>query len=102
MIRAAHLSPSNETLPGRVAGGRLTWAGPLGMVVVRSVLALAAQGLVTLILAWMRNPDPGRAGTAWWQVTGTLVDLGCLALLFGLTRREGIRLVDLIGLDKRH
>jgi hypothetical protein len=72
------------------------------MVVVRSVLALAAQGLVTLILAWMRNPDPGRAGTAWWQVTGTLVDLGCLALLFGLTRREGIRLVDLIGLDKRH
>ena len=31
---------------------------------------------------------------------GTLIDLGCLALLFWLTSREGIRLRDLFGFTK--
>jgi hypothetical protein len=30
-------------------------------------------------------------------VYGTLIDAGCLALLWRLTRREGIRLFDLVG-----
>jgi membrane protease YdiL (CAAX protease family) len=33
-------------------------------------------------------------------VYGTLIDAGCLALLWRLTRREGIRLFDLIGFDR--
>jgi hypothetical protein len=70
------------------------------MVAARTILAVLAQAAVTLIFAWLRNPDPLRAGTAWWQVTGTLVDIGCLGLLFGLTRREGIHLLDLIGLNR--
>jgi hypothetical protein len=81
----------------RVVDRRITWAGPLTMVAARSVFALLAQGLMTLVFVWLRDPDPFRAGTTWWQVTGTLVDLGCLALLFRLTRREGIRIRDLIG-----
>jgi len=84
----------------RVLDRRVTWSGPLAMVAARSVFALLAQGLVTLVFAWLQNPDPVKAGTAWWQVTGTLVDLGCLALLFWLTRREGIRIRDLIGLQR--
>ena len=31
---------------------------------------------------------------------GTLIDAGCLALLWRLTRREGVRLSDLIGFEK--
>lgn len=31
---------------------------------------------------------------------GTLIDAGCLALLWQLTRREGIRLFDLVGFDR--
>jgi len=64
-------------------------------------LAILAQALVTLIFIIQQNPDPLRAGTAWWPVTGTLVDIGCLGLLFWLTRREGISLIDLIGLNRR-
>jgi membrane protease YdiL (CAAX protease family) len=33
-------------------------------------------------------------------VYGTLIDAGCLALLWQLTRREGIRLFDLIGFER--
>jgi len=81
----------------RTSSGLITWAGPLGMLVARSILCMIAQALVILIF-WVRgSPDPLRASTVWWQVTGTLVDLGCLALLLHLTRKEGIRLFDLIG-----
>ncbi len=31
---------------------------------------------------------------------GTLIDAGCLALLWRLTRREGIRLFDLVGFER--
>jgi hypothetical protein len=71
------------------------------MLAARSAFAILAQALVILIFLGLRNPDPLKASTAWWSVTGTLVDLGCLALLYRLTRREGIRLWDLIALDKR-
>ena len=42
-------------------------------------------------------------GRVTWKgpVTGTLVDIGCLALLIKFTRQEGIRLWDLIGLNKK-
>jgi len=83
-----------------LAQGRLTWAGPLGIMAARSLFAMLAQALVTLVFVIQQNPDPLRAGTAWWSVTGTLVDLGCLGLLFWLTRREGISLFSLIGLNK--
>ena len=33
-------------------------------------------------------------------VYGTLIDAGCLALLWRLTRREGIRLPDLVGFER--
>jgi len=75
--------------------------GPLTLLVARTGFCILAQALVTLIFVWLRNPDPLRAGTAWWQVTGTLVDMGCLALLIHFTRREGIRLWDLVGFEKK-
>jgi membrane protease YdiL (CAAX protease family) len=33
-------------------------------------------------------------------VYGTLIDAGCLALLWRLTRSEGIRLIDLVGFER--
>jgi hypothetical protein len=86
---------------GTAAQSWLAWAGPLGMVLARSILALLAQGLVTLIFLWQRDPAAAQSATAWWQVTGTLVDVGCLALLVWLMRREGLRLRDLVGLDRK-
>lgn len=100
MVETAVFENSNEKICKVLAQRRLTWAGPLGMIAARTLLIVLAQVLVALIFLRLRNPDPLRASTAWWQVTGTLVDLGCLALLYQLTRREGLRLWDIIGLDR--
>jgi len=59
-----------------------------------------AQGFVALMFVLQRHPSPGSAAAAWWTVYGTLVDIGCLVLLFRLTRREGIRLADLVGFSR--
>jgi len=88
---------SKSALALRASQGRLTWPGPLLLVVGRSVLIIAAQA-VTACLLWLRSRSwSWNAAAKWWTVYGTLVDLGCLALMVAFTRKEGIRLRDLIG-----
>ncbi len=81
----------------RMAAGRVPWIGPLLLVSARTVLLLASQGLMALILLGLHRPAPWRAAGDWWTVYGTLVDIGCLIGLWYFTRKEGIRLRDLIG-----
>jgi hypothetical protein len=88
---------SRADLEQRARAGQLAWSGPLVMVLARTVLAFAAQGLVAALYAARANPQPWLAAAPWFTVTGTLVDLGCLALLAGLTRREGLGLGHLLG-----
>ena len=91
--------PSN-TLPeirAQIASGRISWTGPLLMVSARSVLLVASQALAALVLLAAHRPAPWRAAGDWWVVYGTLVDLGCLIGLRYFTRKEGIRVRDLIG-----
>lgn len=83
-----------EAITQRVRLGKLSWAGPLIMLLARSVLALVSQGLVA-ILFFRGEADAWSHAGAWWRVYGTAVDLGCIALLVWLARREGIRLFDL-------
>lgn len=71
--------------------------GPLLMVTGRSALMFVAQALV-ICLYWQRfHFWSWNAAAKWWSVYGTVVDAGCLALLVVFTRKEGIRLRDLIG-----
>jgi uncharacterized protein len=70
------------------------------MLFIRSLLALSTHGLVALGFLVQRHPAPAAAAGAWWTVYGTLVDIGCLVLLFRLTHREGIRLVDLASFSR--
>lgn len=63
-------------------------------------LRARAQGLVAGIFALRASPTPWQDAEPWLPVYGTLIDAGCLAMLWRLTRREGIRLVDLIGFDR--
>jgi hypothetical protein len=81
----------------RAAAGRITWTGPLLMVAARSALLITAQALVALILLERGRATPWRAAGDWWTVYGTLVDVGCLLGMKYFTRREGIRLRDLVG-----
>ena len=94
---AAENANSRFALAQRARQSKLTWTGPLILVVGRSVLIIAAQA-VTACLLWLQfHHWSWDAAAKWWTVYGTLVDLGCLALMAAYTRNEGIRMRDLIG-----
>ena len=91
------LANSLEEIQSRVAAGRISWAGPLLLVAARPVLFLTIQSLIALFLFALHRPAPMHRAGQWWNVYGTFVDIGCLVGLRFFTRREGIRLRDLIG-----
>lgn len=91
---------SHDAIRARLRGGYIPRYGPMLMLVARSTLILVAQGLTFLFLRQRGVPNASVEIRNWWPVYGTLVDLGCLALLLGLTRQEGIQLLDLVGLVK--
>jgi membrane protease YdiL (CAAX protease family) len=95
--RAASPANSGPAIDRRVALGRITWTGPLLLATGRSGLILLAQALAAGVFALRGHPAPWRAAAPWWTVYGTLVDLGCLALMWRFTRAEGITIRDLIG-----
>lgn len=84
-----------EVLLRRRDAGALTWRGPVLMLFARSACAVAAQGLVAAIFALRSSQTPWLDAAPWLPVYGTLIDAGCLALLWRLTRREGIGVFDL-------
>jgi membrane protease YdiL (CAAX protease family) len=90
----------DAALVQRENGGALTWRGPLLMLVARSTFAVVAQAVVAVIFALRSSPAPWHDAEPWLPVYGTLIDAGCLTLLWRLTRREGIALRDLIGFDR--
>jgi membrane protease YdiL (CAAX protease family) len=69
------------------------------MLLARAGLAVGAQALVAAVFALRSSPTPWQDAEPWLPVYGTLIDAGCLALLWRLTRREGIRLFDLVGFE---
>ncbi len=86
----------------RVAAGRLSWSGPVLLVMARSALLLACQALLALVLLARNHQAAWREAGDWWAVYGTLVDIGCLIGMRHYTRREGIRLRDLFGPIRLH
>jgi hypothetical protein len=97
-IEAKVLNNNKESLVReRVAARQVPWKYPAMVVVGRSVFILLAQALVAVIFAFRGAPHPWLAAAPWWTIYGTLVDAGCLALMWTFTRREGIGLRSLIG-----
>ena len=92
---------SRAVIIERRAAGEIRWSGPVLMLLARSVLAVAAQGLVAVVLAVQGTAAPWREAGSWLPVYGTLIDAGCIYALWRLARREGIRLIDLTGLDRK-
>src|SRR4029077_16626364 len=68
----------------------------------RAACAVGAQGLIGSVFALRGSPRPWLGAAAWLTVYATLIDAGCLALLWSLTRREGIGLLDLVGCERAH
>ncbi len=93
---------SREAILERREAGTLAWRGPALMLFARSALAVAAQAVVAAVFVMRASPTPWRDSEPWLPVYGTLIDAGCLALLWRLTRREGIGLFDLVGFERSH
>ena len=90
----------DAALVRRQAAGALTWRGPALMLVARPAFAVVAQALVAAIFALRSSPSPWHDAEPWMPVYGTVIDAGCLVLLWQLTVREGIGLSDLIRFDR--
>jgi uncharacterized protein len=91
---------SHEALLRRREAGTLTWRGPALMLFARAAFAVGAQAVVAAVFALRASPTPWHDAEPWLPVYGTLIDAGCLALLWRLTRREGIGLFDLVGFER--
>jgi hypothetical protein len=84
----------------RREAGTLTWRGPAVMLFARAALGVGAQAVVAAVFAVRGSPTPWHDAAPWLPAYGTLIDAGCLALLWRLTRCEGIGLFDLIGFQR--
>lgn len=91
---------ARQALLERRETGSLTWHGPALMLFARATFAVAAQAVVAAILVLRASPTPWHDSEAWLPVYGTLIDAGCLTLLWRLTRREGVGLFALVGFDR--
>jgi hypothetical protein len=91
---------SYDALGRRMDAATLNWRGPALMLFARSVCAVAAPALVAAVFAVRAAPTPWHDAEPWFPVYGTLIDAGCLTLLWRLTRREGIGLFDLAGFER--
>ena len=91
---------SHEALLRRREAATLTWRGPALMLFARAAFAVGAQAVVAAVFALRASPTPWHDSEPWLPVYGTLIDAGCLALLWRLTRREGIGLFDLVGFER--
>lgn len=81
----------------RVADARVRWAGPVVAVLARLAFAATVQLVLASVLAATGAAQPVNAAAGWWMVYGTIVDVGALALLAWLIRREGIGVRSLLG-----
>jgi uncharacterized protein len=80
---------------------RLPRGGPALALVMRSAFALLAQALVAAGLRRRGHPAPWQAAAAWWIVHSSLADIGCLLVLRALLHREGLRLRDIAGFERK-
>ncbi len=80
-----------------IASDRITWTGPLLLLVGRSAFMFVAQAIFAVIFALNGIRSPWRAAAPYWTVYGTIVDLGCLALMWKFTRAEGTTIRSLVG-----
>src|SRR5215813_4989763 len=91
---------SQEALVARRDAAVLRGRAPALMLFARAACAVGAQAVVAAIFVLKASPTPWHDAEPWLPVYGTLIDGGCLALLWRLTGREGIGLFDLVGFKR--
>lgn len=80
---------------------KLSWWPVLLFVPARFVFAFIAQGVTAAVFYAQGSPDPWHDAASWWVVYSTLTDILTLLALGLLVKYEGIRLIDLFGLNNK-
>ena len=81
----------------KLAMGKPGWPALLLFLPARSILLVFGQTLFAVGNRAHLPESRWSAAGAWWTVWGSIADLGCLAILAVMTKREGIHLRDLLG-----
>ncbi len=98
IVSAAPAQPNSvSAIKARIAQGRVSWTGPLLLLLARSTLWMTAQSLVALLFVVQHRPNPWRQACYWWSVCFTLADVGCILGMRFFLKKEGLRLRDLLG-----
>src|ERR1043166_7597473 len=84
----------------RIQSGRIGWTRSLATTTARTGLIVLVQVVVATLFFIRGDPAPWRAQAPWWTVYATLVDGGCLLLLWRQTKNEGIQFIDLFGIER--
>jgi uncharacterized protein len=84
------------SLNTRYAAG-LSWWPVLLFLPARLVFSFIAQAIAAAWFALQGSTAPWQEAAGWWMVYLTIADILCLLALFWLTRREGMTLLDLVG-----
>jgi membrane protease YdiL (CAAX protease family) len=75
----------------------LSWWPVIFFLPARLIFAFIAQSLTAGLFAFRGSANAWQEATAWWPVYSTITDILCLFALVWLTKREGIKIFDLIG-----
>lgn len=94
------MTNSVASIRARTAAGQVGWTWPLVMAFIRLPLIVLGIGVAFAVYVVSGAPEPFLAALLTASLITVLVNVVSLALLRWLTRREGIRLRDLIGFDR--
>lgn len=86
----------------RVQTHRISWTGPLVMLVLRPVLFVLFQAAIAFVLFAWNDDTAWDSSAAWWMLTVTLTNIVCLVVLDRLFQREGMRYIDLLRIERGH
>jgi hypothetical protein len=85
-----------QTIRTQIQDGTIRPRTLYWMLPARSLFCLLAQAVFALAF-WARGSlNPWSASVPYWNVFGTLADIGCLFLLYHFLKKEGFRIVDLL------
>jgi len=75
----------------------LSWWPVILFLPARLVFAFISQSLTAGLFAFRGSTNAWQDATAWWPVYSTITDVLCLFALVWLARREGMKIIDLVG-----
>lgn len=82
-----------------VSNQKILWT-LLMVLLSRTILSLLSQGIFSWGSTFSSMPLDYLEAGRWWTVYGTLIDIGCLALMLWVIKKEGTNFKSLVGFSK--